>query len=159
MYPKNMPAGIQHEDLGKFDAEDASGNKYRAVGDEWKWNLGFFLCDWRCVVRICNIDVSNLALTDTSDSNYVDLRNLTIQAKNKIPAGKRGRMKWYVSESVMNALEVQAGQHPVSGAGTGNVHLRYGEWENSHEILKMHGKPVFQCDAILETETALTATP
>jgi len=148
-FPKNLKAGIQHEDLGKFDAEDADGKKYRAVGDEWKWNLGFFLADWRSAVRICNIDVSNLEITDTTDANYIDLRKLTIQAKNKIPSGRRGRMKWYVSEAVMNALEIQAGNH------TGNVHLRYGEWQDSKEILKLHGKPVFQCDAILETESAI----
>lgn len=149
-YPKNMPAGIQHEDLGRFDAEDSSGNKFRAVGDEWKWNLGFFLADWRCVVRICNIKVANLLITDTADANYIDLRVLTIRAKNKIPSGKRMRMRWYVPETVMNALEIQAGNH------TGNVHLKYGEWQNSTEVLKMHGKPVLQCDAISENETALS---
>lgn len=149
IFPKNLKAGLQHEDLGKFDAEDASGLKYRAVGDEWKWDLGFFLADWRHVVRICNIDVSDLAITDTTDADYVDLRKLTIQAKNKIPSGIRGRMRWYCSEAIMNALEVQAGNH------TGNVHLRYGEWENSKEVLKLHGKPVYQCDAILETESAI----
>jgi hypothetical protein len=148
IYPKNMPAGVQHEDLGKFDAEDASGAKYRAVGDEWKWNLGFFLADWRCVVRICNIQVANLGITLTTDANFIDLRKLTIQAKNKIPFGKRGRMKWYVSESVMNALELQAGN-------ANQIHLRYGEWEASTEVLKLHGKPVFQCDAISENETAI----
>lgn len=146
IFPKNIPMGIRHEDLGKYRAEDSDGKKYTAVGDEWKWDLGFFLADWRSVVRICNLDITNIAITDTTDANYVDLRALTIEAKNKIPAGKRDRMKWYVSEAVMNALEVQAGNH------TGNVHLRYGDWQDSKEVLKLHGKPVFQCDAILETE-------
>lgn len=148
-FPKNMKAGLQHEDLGKYDAEDADGKKYRALGDEWKWNLGFFLADWRAVVRICNIDVSDLSITDVTSGSYVNLRTLTITAKNKIPAGMRGRMKWYVSEAVMTALEIQAGNH------TGNVHLRYGEWQDSKEVLFLHGKPVFEADAILETEAAI----
>jgi len=152
IYPKNMPMGIQHEDLGKFDAEDATGNKYRAVGDEWKWNLGFFLADWRAVVRICNIKVANLSITDTTSGDFIDLRKLTIQAKNKIPPGKRGRMKWYCSEQVMNALELQAGMPNV-------VYLRYGEYFDSKEMLMLHGKPIFQCDGIGENETALGATP
>lgn len=152
IYPKNMPAGIQHEDLKLYDAQDDAGNMYRAVGDEWKWNFGFFLADYRSVVCICNIDVSKLTITDTTDTDYVDLRYLTIQAKNKIKPGKRGRMRWYVGEAVMTALEVQSGLKD-------NVYLKYGDWNNSTEILKMHGKPVLECDAILETETALTATP
>lgn len=160
IYPKNMKAGIQHEDLGIFDAEDAAGNKYRAVGDEWKWNIGFFLHDWRAVVRICNIDVSNLTIIDPTDANYVDLGNLTIDAKNKIPVGMRGRMRWYVSAAVMTALEKQARTNVGSPAsGVGNVYLNYGEWQDSKEVLKMHGKPVLECDGILETEAAATALP
>ena len=150
-FPKNMKAGIQHEDLGMHDAYDDNGDPYRAVGDEWKWNLGFFLKDWRCAVRIANIKVANL-VHDSDHVDFIDLRKLTITAKNKIPSGKRGRMKWYVSEAVMNALEMQAGD-PKS------IHLRYGDWNNSEEILKLHGKPVFQCDGISENESALTATP
>lgn len=149
-YPKNMPAGIQHEDLGRYDAFDANGSPFRAVGDEWKWNIGFFLADWRSVVRICNIDVSNLSITDPDTVGYVDLQKLTIQAKNKIPSGRRNRMRWYVSESVMTALEVQAMNRE-------NVNLKYGEYFSSKEVLFLHGKPVFQCDAILETEAALAA--
>lgn len=149
IFPKNMKMGLQHEDLEKHDAEDASGNKFRAIGDEWKWNFGFFLADWRSCVRICNIDVSDLLITDTTSGTYINLRVLTIYAKNKIPSGIRGRMKWYVSEAVMNALEVQAGLH------TGNVHLRYGEYLNSKEVLMMHGKPVFECDSLLEAESAI----
>jgi hypothetical protein len=147
IFPKNMPGGIQHEDLGRFDAEDASGNKYRAVGDEWKWNIGFFLKDWRCVVRICNIKVANLLLPST-DGNYIDLQKYTIQAKNKIPVGKRGRMVWYVPEAVMTALEVQS-------LRATNTYLKYGEAFNSQDVLKMHGKPVYQCDSISENETAI----
>ena len=150
IYPKNMPAGLEHEDLGKFDAVDASGYPYRAVGDEWKWNLGFFLHDWRMVARICNIVVANLSITDTSDEDYIDLRALTIQAKNKIPQAYRSRIKWYVPNAIMNALEVQAGN-------PNNVHLRYGEYTNSQEVLKLHGKPVFEADSLLETESALSA--
>jgi hypothetical protein len=151
IYPKNMPAGIRHEDLGKFDAEDASGNPYRAVGDEWKWDLGFFLADWRSVVRIANIKVANLSITDTSDASFIDLHKLTIEAKNKIKPGKRSRMRWYVPEQVMNGLEYQASNH------SGNVHLHYGQWQDSKEVLMLHGKPVLECDGISENETALSA--
>lgn len=154
IYPKNMPAGLQHEDLGKFDAYDADDKPYRAVGDEWKWNMGLAVGDYRYVVRICNIPVDDL-WKPSSDADYVDLRKLTIKAKNMIPSGARSRMQWYVPNAVMNAIEYQAGEE-------GNVHLRYGEYLINgikQEVLKLHGRPTHECDALLETETALTATP
>lgn len=152
IYPKNMKAGIQHEDLGVYDAIDGSGNPYRAIGDEWKWNLGLSVGDWRYVARGCNIDTSKLTITDPDTSGYVDLRKKSILLKNKIPFGIRGRIKWYCSNSVMSALELQASENP-------STQLRYGEYFDSKEVLLLHGKPVFECDGILETEDVLGATP
>jgi hypothetical protein len=149
VYPKNMPAGIQTEDLGKFQALDADGKQFTAIGDEWKWNLGLAVADWSAAVRICNIEVADLYLAST-ETDYIDLRKLTIQAKNKIKPGMRGRMQWYVSETVMNALEMQNGD-PTA------VHLRYGQLLDSKEVLMLHGKPVFQCDGLLETEELVPA--
>jgi len=151
IYPKKFKAGLRYRDLGVFDAEDASGYKYPAIGDEWKWDIGFCLADWRMASRICNINVPYLTIKHGS-ANFVDLGDMTVDAKNMIPARKRGNIKWYCSQSVMNALEKQA-------RDPGMVHLRYGQWQDSKEVLMLHGKPVFQCDSILETETALTAMP
>ena len=60
IYPKGSMGGLKHQDLGEIDAQDANGDKYRAYGDIWDWDCGLTVRDWRYVVRICNIDISNL---------------------------------------------------------------------------------------------------
>ncbi|WP_027859248.1 major capsid protein [Marinobacterium jannaschii] len=144
IFPKGSKAGLEHQDLGEYDAFDGDGNRFRAVGDLYKWKPGLTIKDWRCIVRIANIDTDNITAAD--------LQKLMIQAKNKIPAAKRARAIWYCNETVMTALE-------IASTDKNNVHLRYGEYLDSKEILKAHGKPVRQCDAILNTEAALSAMP
>ncbi|GAA0623298.1 major capsid protein [Thalassospira tepidiphila] len=151
IFPKGTKAGIEEKDLGEYDAYDENGDPYRVVGDEYKWFPGLTVKDWRCVSRVCNIDVTKLDLSP-GDSGYIDLRKATIKAKNKIPGTKRSRMIWYCPEPVMSMLEMQAGDPK-------NVHLRYGEWQDSKNVLFLHGRPVRQVDALLTTETALTAAP
>jgi hypothetical protein len=40
--------------------QDANGNYYQALRSLYQWDNGLVVKDWRYVVRICNIDVSNL---------------------------------------------------------------------------------------------------
>lgn len=148
IYPKNMPAGVQHEDLGVFDAEDANGYKFRAVGDEWKWNLGFFLADWRMCVRICNIKVANLSVMDHTSVNFIDLNSLTIDAEALIPSGYRDRIRWYVGKSVMKTLKKHS-SNPYE------VNLYSGDWGNAKKVTMLQGHPVFECDGISEAESVL----
>ena len=57
------------EDLGVGDAFDDNGNRFRAYMSHWKWDNGICLKDWRYVVRIANVDVSDLrAQTGTQAS-------------------------------------------------------------------------------------------
>jgi len=147
LFPKESRAGLLHKPVPEFDAYDDSGNAFRAVGDLFTWDVGLTVRDWRCVVRICNIPVADLGKTK-GDAGFVDLHRLTIKAKNRIPVEKRSRLKWYMNQDVITALELQA-------TDAGNVHLHYGELLNSRPVTCLHGGVVRQNDAILATETAL----
>jgi hypothetical protein len=159
IFPKESIAGLRHKDLGEHDAYDDAGNAFRAVSDLYEWNVGLSVSDWRGIVRICNIPVDKLMLKK-GDAGFIDLHRLTIIAKNKIPAEKRNRMKWYVNQEVMTALELQA-------TDAGNVSLIYrredsrmaGPLFKSYSVADLHGCVVRQCDAILTTEEALSALP
>ena len=159
IFPKDSIAGLTHKDLGEADAYDDDGNAFRAVSDLYSWNVGLSTRDWRSVVRICNIPVESLELAKGS-AGFIDLHRLTIKAKNLIPAEKRMRMKWYMNQEVMTAMEFQA-------TDAGNVTLVYrkedaqqsGPLFKSYTVQELHGCDVRQCDAILTTEEALTATP
>jgi hypothetical protein len=159
IYPKDSAAGLAHTDLGEADAFDEIGRPFRAVSDLYEWNVGLSVRDWRTVVRICNIPVESLTLKK-GDAGFVDLHRLTIMAKNKIPQEKRTRLRWYVNQEVMTALELQA-------SDAGNVTLVYrkedtraaGPLFKSYMVPDLHGAPIRQCDAILTTEEALVPAP
>lgn len=150
-YPQNMPAGIQYQDKGIGEAFDDDGNTYDAVRDQWDWYLGFFLANWRSVVRICNIPVEHLTVTDPTSANYIDFQKLTVQAKNKIPVRYRRNMRWYCSETTATALELQN----LTGS---KVQLNLGQQFAAQGIddgLTLHRRPVYQCDSLLETESRI----
>ena len=157
IFPKDSKAGLGHKILPEFDAYDAEGRAFRAVGDLYQWNIGFSVRDWRTVVRICNIDATKLELRK-GEAGFIDLHRLTIKAKNKIPPEKLNRMRWYVNSDVMTALELQA-----SDNSAGNVTLVYraeeapqgGPLFKSRTITELHGCPIRRCDALLSTEEAL----
>ncbi len=151
IFPKDSSAGLKHKPLPEEDKYDEDGNAFRAVGDIFTWDVGLSVRDWRCVVRVCNIDVSKLTLAKGA-AGFIDLHRLTIQAKNMIPVEKRSRLKWYCNQEVMTALELQA-------SDAGNVHLHYGELFNSKNVPFLHGAAVRQNDAILTTEAALVTAP
>ena len=152
IFPKGSEAGLKHKDIGEHDAYDDEGNAFRAKGDLYTWNVGLSTRDWRSAVRICNIPVDSLEKAK-GDAGFIDLHRLTIKAKNQIPAEKRMRLKWYMPQEVMTAMEYQA-------TDAGNVTLVYRKQEGSpvfgsHTVQELHGCDIRQCDAILTTEEAL----
>jgi hypothetical protein len=167
IFPKGSIAGLQHEDMGKGMATDPDGNEFIAVRDVYTWNAGLAVSDWRCVVRICNIDVTKLNL-GKNDPGFVDLNALTIRAKNMIPPEKLPRMKWYMNRDVQTALELQAysdrghvvfvrteqtDRKPTGTGADGNPIY------SSYPVANVHYCPVRRNDAILSTEEALVAAP
>jgi hypothetical protein len=139
IYPKGSQAGVRQKDLGTFMAPDETGALFSAVGDDFEWDCGLALRDWRSVVRIANIDVTNKDL---------DLQSLTIEAKNLLPENMRTKAIWYCNQSVLTALEKQA-------IKASNVHLTYGEYFGSKAVPALHGRPIRQCDSITSTESAI----
>ena len=151
IFPKDSKAGMSHEALSPYDAHDADGHAFRAVGDLLQWNVGLAVSDWRSAVRVCNIDVNNL-MKKKGETGFIDFHRLTIIAKNKLSPEKRNRLIWYCNEEVMTALELQ-------NSDAGYVQLKYGDLYRSTAIPFIHGAAVRQNDAILNTEAALVPLP
>lgn len=145
LFPKHSVGGMKHEDLGKYTTVDDKGYKFEVFADLFSWNIGLAVRDWRSVVRIANIDTTKLSLKSTA-SGYIDLKKLTIEAKNKMPEAMRGKAIWYCASDVLTGLEIQS-------SDVNNVHLTYGEYFGSKGVPMLHFRPVRQCDAILTTET------
>jgi len=104
IFPKESIGGLKHTDLGTYTTTDNEMRKFEVYGDLFSWNLGLAVRDWRAVVRICNIKTKYLAntltgalanntqsdsSTTTREGGWINLKDMTIIAKSKIPAGMR----------------------------------------------------------------------
>ncbi|HVJ30660.1 MAG TPA: hypothetical protein VNA66_10160, partial [Gammaproteobacteria bacterium] len=62
-FPKGSKAGLVHEDFGEQTVDTVlgiGGSRMRAYQERYQWQGGLVVKDWRYVVRIANIDISNL---------------------------------------------------------------------------------------------------
>jgi len=146
IYPKGSKAGLSHEDLGTGDAFDASNNRFRAYMDRFTWDCGLNVGDWRRVVRIPNIDVSNLV----AESSAADLIKLMSRAMDRLPrsgsSGTNGRTAIYCNRTVYSMLKIQCLNKSNNALGI-NQALKQVEFL---------GIPIRMCDAILNTEAAVS---
>jgi hypothetical protein len=143
IYPKGSKAGIQHNDKGQQTILDAAGNQYEGYRTHYKWDCGFSLRDWRYAVRICNIDVSDLAT-----GSPAGLINLMIRATHKIPNMGMGTPAFYCNRAVATWLDIQQ-------LDKTNVALNYSDVQGSPAV-SFRRIPIRTCDAILNTESTVT---
>ena len=146
IYPKGSPAGLHFEDKGQETLTDANGNLYEGYRSHYKWDAGFVLKDWRYVVRICNIDVSNLNKTATGDS--ADLIDLMVQALEIVPNLTAGRAVFYANKTITSFLRRQM-------ANKSNVHLTLDQVAGK-KVLFFDTVPVKKTEAILNTEALVS---
>ena len=106
--PKGSKAGVQQRDLGEVTVQDAAGSTsglMQAYRTHYRWDVGLSVRDWRYIVRIANIDRSDLA-ADLSGSS-ADLNDLMHQAVTEIPNTSVGRCAWYMDKSMLSMLRRQ----------------------------------------------------
>ncbi|EOK1462282.1 portal protein [Escherichia coli] len=140
IFPKGQKAGIQMEDKGQVTLEDANGGKYEGYRTHYKWDNGLALRDWRYVVRIANIDVSNLS----EPSSAANIAKLMVKALHRIPNRGMGRPVFYMNRTVGQALDLQSLEKTSLAI---SVKETEGEWWTS-----FRGVPIRETDALLETE-------
>ena len=143
IFPKGSKAGLSHTDRGQQTVLGADGNQFEAYRTHFKWDSGLSLRDWRYVVRIANIDVSDL-----SGATPANLINLLIRAVHKLPNTRMGRPAIYCNRAVATWLDIQA-------LNKTNVNLRYAE-VFGEEVLTFRKIPVRICDAIVNNESRVT---
>lgn len=162
IFPKGSMAGLLKQDLGEYDAFDASGNRYRAVGDRYQWKLGLHIKDWRYVVRIANISVSDLLAQTGTQANTAAtwLPNLLVKALARIPFAGRGNAVFYANRTVKEMLAVGALNKSNAVLSIQDGFDQYGRvgpgFTQRPGGLAAQGVPVRTVDRILSTETALT---
>lgn len=145
--PPGLPMGLDHRDLGEGDAFDGNNYRFRALMDEYKWNYGLCIRDWRAIVRIANIDVSDLVGTV---ANQQALTNYVIQGLAKIPSQYRSRACIYGNSTVLTAWEL--GVRADVKAGGGFTFDNHG----GQDITKFRGRPVRTSNALTVSEAVVS---
>lgn len=143
LYPRGAKgAGIGHDDLGIESVLDTNSKKFRAYVDMFTLWTGLCIRDDRCIGRIANI-------ATTGTTNLFDEDDL-ITILNKMKNGGKGA-SIYCNSTVKTQMEIA-----LKDKANVNYTSRHGEGLAGEEMLYFRGHPIRLCDAILNTEAALT---
>lgn len=145
IYPKGTQAGVQHKNLGEQTIENAggvSGARMRVFQDQFIWNGGLTLKDWRYVARGCNIDISNLV----ANSSAADLPAIMTKMTHRIHNLEACKPVFYMNRSLFQYLDLQRVDNVKTGGGI--------TWQevDGKPVPFFRGIPIKKCDALLETE-------
>jgi hypothetical protein len=145
LYPKGSTAGLDVRDLGEDTASDGAGGEYQILRTHYKWDCGLTMRDWRYVVRICNIDVSNLTKTGSTGSDLIDLMAQALEAVEDLNLGTPA---FFGNRTVSSALRRQIANKVSSSTLTmGDV--------AGKRVMMFDEVPFYRTDAILNTEATV----
>lgn len=149
IFPKGSKAGLIHDDYGEVTVEitaGIAGSRMRAFQERWQWKAGIALKDWRYVVRICNIDISDLiAKTDAAD-----ITELMIKAIHRIPMLALGKPVFYMNRTCFQMLDIQRRDDVISGGGITYQNVDGVKRPTFRDI------PIATSDSLLETEATVS---
>lgn len=141
IYPRGSTAGLEHRDLGEDTVQLGDGSRYQAYREHFKWACGLTLRDWRYVVRIANIDVSDL-LSDITKLKA--LITLMIRAAERIREGGSGRAAWYMTRNTRAMLRLAILERIAPQLTEETV--------NGRRVVMWDGAPVRIMEQMLDTE-------
>ncbi len=152
IFPKGSKAGLSVNDLGEVTVENVDGSNGRAqmYRTHYKWDAGLTVRDWRDVVRIANVDMTDLlALSGTQAvSAATSVLRLMIQAVERVPNLGAGRPTFLVSRSVREMLRLAILDKTASNLTFETV--------AGKRVMTFDEIPVLRCDALLGTEVTVS---
>jgi|TARA_Y100000310_G_scaffold271115_1_gene285447 hypothetical protein len=153
--PKGSTAGIQVSDKGQVTIEDADGSNGRmeAYRTHYRWDCGLTVRDWRYVVRICNIDKSDLTRVYTSGafSAGANLPDLMFQALRLIPSLGMVRPCFYMSRDIATWVARQ-----TSAMGQGGLVSLDQVAADKRFTERFHGIPMRRVDVLAADEATVS---
>jgi len=154
-FPKGSKAGLIHEDLGEQTVFN-SDNRMQAYATRYQWKNGLVVKDWRYVVRICNIDVSDLLTQSTTQTQAAstNIIKLMARAMYRIPNMSMGRCAFYMNRTVHSGMALAAMDRSQYVLKINEGLTQFGQ---PHSWLSFLGVPLRKVDALLNTEAVVTA--
>ena len=154
-FPKGSKAGLIHEDLGEQTVYNSDGTRLQALATRYQWKNGLVVKDWRYVVRICNIDVSDLiSQSNTQAANAAtNIVKLMARSLYRIPNMAMGRAAFYMNRTVHSGLSIAAldkSQYVLK------INEGLSQFGQPYSWLSFLGVPLRRVDALLNTEAAVS---
>lgn len=152
IYPKGTPAGMERTDHGEYVVQD-NGTRRAVKGTQFVWHSGVAVKDYRHVIRIANIDVSNLATFGSGSDTSAALLRLMIQALNRIPGNPESKgyglkYAFMVNETTKTWADIMRNEKANGAFGLTEI--------DGKEFTSFRGVPVIKCDAITDAESAVS---
>lgn len=152
IFPKGSKAGLIMEDLGEDTIIDSNGGRYQGFRSHYQWKAGLCVRDWRYVVRIANIDVSDLKTAGDASDSSTNLFKWMSLALDKFPPAFGVRPVFYMNQTVRAMLRVKL-------ISKSNLWLSLDDVQGASGIkrptLSFQGVPCRRVDAITETEARI----
>jgi hypothetical protein len=154
-FPKGSKAGLVHEDLGEQTVYNSDGTRMQALATRYQWKNGLVVKDWRYVVRIANIDVSDLmAQTGTQAASAATaIIKLMARSLYRIPNMAMGRGAFYMNRTVHSGLAIAAldkSQYVLK------INEGLSQFGMPYSWLSFLGVPLRCVDSLLNTEAAIS---
>ena len=148
--PKGSTAGLKMTDKGIVTIEDAdgSGGRMEAYRTHYRMDCGLTVRDWRYIVRIPNIDRSDLAKAHGAGA---DLPDLMFQAMRLVPNLNAGRPVFYMSRDVATMVARQVAVDGASTFLTADDNQGTERWTE-----RFHGIPMRRVDALAGDEATVS---
>jgi len=156
IYPKGTRAGLMMEDDGLVTIEDPnnSGTYLRMWQTHFKWLSGLAVDDYRYVVRICNVDISDLeTASDSGSDTSANILKFMSQAMDLIPPGGNVTPVFYMNNRVRSMLRVKLDNKSNVNLTVENVTSKSGFGRRQ---LSFYEIPCRRIDSILNTESQIT---
>lgn len=151
-FPKGSKAGLQHQDLGEESVTDAGGNYFQAMRALYQWDNGLAVKDWRYVVRIANINVTDLVGQSATQAATAatQIINLMSRAMDRVPNLAMGRAVFYANRTVYSMLRVAALAKSNAALTIEKALTQFG---TPYQMTNFLGVPLRKVDQLLNTET------
>jgi hypothetical protein len=152
--PRGQPTGLEMEDKGEIRDKDSTGKVKYKYETLFRWRCGLCVEDYRYLVRIANIDTSQLTVDASAGA---DLVRSMVKAYWQIFDPRAVRLAWYCNRTVGAFLHQQALSKTFNSTLSIEPAPMIGsEGIFGQPIVRALGFPIFISDAITNNEAVVS---
>jgi hypothetical protein len=153
-FPKGSKAGLIHQDLGEQTVYNSDGTRLQALSTLYQWKNGLVVKDWRYVVRVANVDVSDLIATATTQATTTTTNILRMMSRaiDRIPNMNMGRACFYMNRTIHSGLRLLALE---KSSGVLRIEDGLNQFGTAKSWTSFCGIPLRKVDALINAEAQI----